>query len=205
MTVADLVVIGLAITLEPLPLTGFIVVLASRRGSRNGVAYLVGWVLCLVVVVTGTLLVTDGRPPKPATAPSIAVESIKVAIGAALVAFALYRHRRPRPPSGPPKWLTGVENMGVGGAAGIAVLLQPWVLVAAGASAVAQMAVPSLASILLLVLFCVLATAAPLLMEGYVLLRPQEARARRDGIVVVVAVVVGLWLLGNGISAIVSS
>jgi hypothetical protein len=41
--ILDLVLIGLAITLEPLPLTAFLLVLASERGVRKGAAFIFGW------------------------------------------------------------------------------------------------------------------------------------------------------------------
>ena len=40
--VLDLLLIGLAITLDPLPLTAFVVVLPSKHGVRKGAAYLFG-------------------------------------------------------------------------------------------------------------------------------------------------------------------
>ena len=106
-TVADLALIGLAVTLEPLPIMAFILVLASRRGPRKGVAFILGWMACLVLVIAITLIVTDGRPPRPSTAPSIGISAAKAAVGAALVGFALYRRRHPRPEPGPPRWLPG--------------------------------------------------------------------------------------------------
>ena len=45
MIVLNLVLIGLVITLEPLPLTAFILVLASKGGVRKGAAFIFGW-LC---------------------------------------------------------------------------------------------------------------------------------------------------------------
>ncbi len=41
-TVADLALLGLAVTLEPLPIMAFILVLASRRGPQKGLAFIVG-------------------------------------------------------------------------------------------------------------------------------------------------------------------
>ena len=47
--IIDLIIIGLAITLEPIPLTAFILVLASRGGVRKGAAFIFGWLLSLAV------------------------------------------------------------------------------------------------------------------------------------------------------------
>ena len=63
------VLIGLAVTLDPLPLTAFLVVLPSKRGARKGAAFVFGWLVSLAVVVTVTVLATGNNPPKPNTPP----------------------------------------------------------------------------------------------------------------------------------------
>jgi Sap-like sulfolipid-1-addressing protein len=73
--VVNLIVIGLAIALNPLPLTVFIVVLPSNRGVRKGAAFLFGWLVSLAIVITVTVLATGNNPPKPNTAPSLASDS----------------------------------------------------------------------------------------------------------------------------------
>lgn len=91
--VVNLIVLGLAIALDPLPLTAFIVVLPSKRGVRKGAAFLFGWLVSLAIVVTVTVLATGDNPPKPNTAPSLASLAVKIAIGTFLVLIAI-RHRR---------------------------------------------------------------------------------------------------------------
>jgi hypothetical protein len=68
--VADLLLIGLGITLEPFPLTAFILLLSAEKGTRKGLAFILGWLACLVVVIAAVVLVTGGKPPAPNTAPS---------------------------------------------------------------------------------------------------------------------------------------
>ena len=97
----DLVLIGLAITLEPIPLTAFILILASKGGTKKGAAFIFGWILSLAIVVAGTLLVTENKPPQPSSAPSLAALAVKMAIGAVLVVIAVRQYRKigkPRPP-----------------------------------------------------------------------------------------------------------
>ncbi|MGP0108482.1 MAG: GAP family protein [Acidimicrobiales bacterium] len=62
--VLDLLLIGLAITLEPIPLTAFVLVLSSNGSVRKGAAFIFGWLLSLAVVVALTLLVTGNNPPE---------------------------------------------------------------------------------------------------------------------------------------------
>jgi hypothetical protein len=63
--------LGLAIAVDPIPLMTFLIVLPSRRGTRNGGAFVSGWLVSLAIVVTVTGLATDNRPPRPHTAPGL--------------------------------------------------------------------------------------------------------------------------------------
>ncbi len=215
MSIVDLVLIGLAVTLEPLPITGFILVLSSERGTFKGAGFILGWLASLVVVVAGTVLVTGGEPPRPATAPSDAVLGVKIAIGVVLIAVALRQRARAGRPKKPPTWMARLDRLSVWTAAGLGLLLQPWVLVGAGAAAVAQLHVSSIESYFLLVGFCLLCTASLLTMELYAVFAPEAAARRLDGLrrwidthrdqaIIVLALVVGLWLVGDSIYLIVS-
>jgi hypothetical protein len=139
--VLDLLLIGLAIALDPLPLSAFVVVLPSKRGVRNGAAFLFGWLASLALVVTVVLVATGNNPPEPDTVPSLASLAVKIAIGAVLVWFAIRQRRRmrgPKKPKKPPKWQEHVDNMSPWFAMGLAPALQPWTLIAAGAATVME-------------------------------------------------------------------
>ena len=92
--VLNLLLIGLAITLDPLPLTAFMVILPSKRGLIKGAAFVFGWLVSLAIVVTVTVLATGNNPPKPNTAPSLASLAVRIAIGAFLVGVAIRQRRR---------------------------------------------------------------------------------------------------------------
>jgi len=94
--VLNLLLIGLAVALDPLPLTSFVVVLPSKRGVRKGAAFLFGWLVSLAVVVAVTVLATGNNPPKPNTVPSLASLAVKIAIGTLLVWIAIRQRRRMR-------------------------------------------------------------------------------------------------------------
>ena len=64
--VVNLMLIGLAIALDPLPLTAFLVVLPSQRGTIKGASFVFGWLVSLAIVVTITVLATGNNPPGPA-------------------------------------------------------------------------------------------------------------------------------------------
>ena len=129
--VLNLLLIGLAVALDPLPLTSFVVVLPSKRGLRKGAAFLFGWLISLAIVVTVTVLATGNNPPKPNTAPSLASLAVRIAIGTVLVLIAIRQRRRmgqPKKPKKPKKWQEHVDNMSPWFAMGLAPALQPWTL-----------------------------------------------------------------------------
>jgi threonine/homoserine/homoserine lactone efflux protein len=163
--VLDLVLIALAVTLDPLPLTAFTVLLPSQRGVRKGAAFVFGWLVSLAIVVTVTVLATGNNPPKPNTAPSLAALAAKIAIGALLVVVAIRhiramrRRNKPKKPRKPPKWQAHVDTMSPWFAMGLAPALQPWALIGAGAATVVEAKLSSWEDYLTLIMFCVLASA----------------------------------------------
>ena len=151
--VLDLLLIGLAITLEPFPVTAFILILSAEQGTRKGLAFILGWLACIVVVVAAVVLVTGGKPPAPSTAPSTAALVVKLAIGIVLIGFAVRQRRRMGRPRKPPTWMARLDRLSPWAAAGLAAFLQPWTLVAAGAATVTQAKLSSAADYLTLMLF----------------------------------------------------
>lgn len=176
--VLDLVIIGLAITLEPLTIVAFILLLASERGTWKGLAYILGWTACLVVVIAAVLSATGGRPPRPHTAPSTAVLVVKALLGILLIWVGIRRRRRRGQPRKPPTWMGWLDRMSPWAAVGFGAFMQPWSLVAIGAATVVQAKLSTAGDWLALVMFCLLATSSFLVMELYAVLSPEAAGAR---------------------------
>ena len=218
MLVLNLVLIGVAIALDPLPLTAFLVVLPSKRGTVKGAAFVFGWLISLAAVVTITIAATGNNPPKPATVPSLASLAIKIALGAVLVRIALQHIRarnQPKPPKKPPKWQEHVDAMSPWFAMGLAPALQPWVLIGAGVATVVEAKLDSWQSFLALFGYCVLASSTYLAMEIYAVARPgpaQDLLARfrtridthTDQVIIAGSLIIGLWLIANSLYLIVS-
>jgi len=214
--VLNLVLIGLGVAVDPLPLTAFLVVLPSRRGVRKGAAFVFGWLVSLAIVVTISVLATGNNPPKPETVPSLAALAGKVALGVVLVVIAI-RHRRmmrgPKKPKKPPKWQEHVDSMSPWFAMGLAPTLQPWVLIGAGAATVVEAKLSDWQSYLALFVFCVLASSSYLGMLIYAVFRPAQSQAflarfrnwidtHTDQAIVVGSLALGLWLIANSLSLI---
>ena len=216
--ILNLVLIGLAVALDPLPLTAFLVVLPSRRGVRKGAAFVFGWLVSLAIVVTITVLATGNNPPKPSTAPSLAALVVKIVLGAVLVWIAVRHIRarsRPKPPKKPPKWQEHVDSMSPWFALGLAPALQPWVLIGAGAATVVEAKLSSWETFLALFLYCVLASSSYLAMELYAVFRPAQSQAllnrartwidtHTDQVIIVGSLIIGFWLIGDSLYLIVS-
>jgi Sap, sulfolipid-1-addressing protein len=207
----DLIIIGLVITLEPIPLTAFVLVLASKGGVRKGAAFIFGWLASLAAVIAITVAATGNKPPSPNTAPSLAALAVKITIGVGLVLIAIRQRRRmsrPKPPKKPPKWQTGIDNMSPWYAMGLAPLTQPWGLVAIGVADIVEAKLSSWESYIALVLFCIIATATYIAMEIYAGFRPEKSQAflarlrtwvdtHTDQVIIVVSLGLGFWLIGK--------
>ena len=213
--VLDLVIIGLAITLEPLTIVALILILGAQQGIRKGLAFILGWTACLVAVIAVVVLVTGGQPPKPNTVPSTAALVVKALLGALLIWVGLRQRRRMGRPRKQPGWMARLDHLSPWAAAGLGAFLQPWTLVAAGAATVVQAKLSTAGDWLALVLFCLLATSAFLILELYAAFAPTAAGARfeqihkwidthQDQAIVVLSLVVGAWLLGKSIYLIVA-
>jgi hypothetical protein len=216
--ILDLLLIGLVITLEPIPLTAFILILLAKGGTRKGAAFIFGWLLSLAIVVAVTVLITGNNPPRPNTEPSLAALAVKILIGVALVLIAVRQRRRmgkPRPPKKPPKWQTGLDNMSPLYAIGLAPLTQPWGLVAAGVAVITQAKLTSWESYVALFLFCLVATAVYIALELFAGFRPDRAQeflarirtwidTHTDQVIIVVSLGLGFWLVGKSIYLIVT-
>ena len=217
--VLDLLLIGLAVALDPLPLSAFVVVLPSKRGVRNGAAFLFGWLVSLAAVVAITVLATGNNPPKPNTVPSLASLAAKIAIGTFLVWLAIRQRRRmraPKKPKKPPKWQEHVDIMSPWFAMGLAPTLQPWTLIAAGAATVIEAKLSSGESFLALVGFCVLGSASYIAMEVYAGFWPDQSRAflarvrawmeaHTDRVIIIGCLLLGFWLIASSIYYVLES
>lgn len=203
-----LLLIALTVALEPLPLTGYILVLSTPNGPKKGLGFLLGWVLSLVVVTVVTLLLTGGKPVATSSAPSTAGLAVRMAIGAWLLWVAWHRRATRGQPRPEPGWTKRVDKINFVGAMVLAFLLQPWGLVAAGVATVMQANLESAASVLGVVLFCLVGTSSYITMETYALVSPEAAMRRLDGIrgwinthrdqaIILLSLGLGFYLLAN--------
>ncbi len=213
----DLFLIGLVVTLEPIPLTAMILLLATEGGLLKGLGYVLGWLITLVAIVALTVLVTGGEPLIPNSNPSTGALAVKLAIGVVLVVIAYRRwgNWQSAEPKGQPKWMTGIDRVNPLTAAGLGFLLQPWVLVTAGVADITQAKLSSTLEYLAVFAFCLLCSASLLVMESYAALRPAKVQSslaallhwittHRDQVIVFLSLGLGLYLMAKSIYGLVS-
>jgi hypothetical protein len=216
--ILDLFLIGLVVTLEPIPLTAMILLLAAERGLMKGLGFTLGWLLTLVGIVALTVLVTGGKPLIPQSAPSTGALAAKLAIGVALLFVAYRRNRRPssNAPKKQPRWMSGIDRINPIAAAGLGFLLQPWVLVAAGVATITQADLSNGPEYFGVFAFCLWCTASYLALEIYAALRPEAVRSslnallgwinsHTDQAIVFLSLGLGLYLMAKSIYGLVSA
>jgi threonine/homoserine/homoserine lactone efflux protein len=214
----DLFLIGLVVTLEPIPLTAMILLLAAERGIMKGLGFTLGWLLTLVGIVALTVLVTGGKPLIPQSAPSTGALTLKLLIGIVLVFIGYRRWGKPSSsePKKQPRWMAGIDRINPLGAAGLGFLLQPWVLVAAGVTTITQAKLSNAEEYFAVFAFCVWCTASYLVMETYAALRPEVVRTKlnallewinthKDQAIVFLSLGLGLYLMAKSIYGLVST
>ena len=122
--ILDLVLIGLVITLEPIPLTAFILVLTSKGGVRKGAAFIFGWLRLAghrggrhrpghrQQAAQAQHRPVPGRPGRQDRSSGWCWWSSPSASGAKM--------GQPKKPKKTPKWQTGIDNMSPWYAMGLA-------------------------------------------------------------------------------------
>ncbi|GAA3099771.1 GAP family protein [Streptomyces echinatus] len=218
-------VLGLAagVAVSPLPIIAVILILATPRGRSNGLLFTVGWILGLSVLGAVMLAVASPAGASSHNHPATWVGALKLALGLFLVVFgARLWHRRPKDPSEArlPKWmgaidrLTPVKVFGLGLALAALNAKNAPLTIAAGA-AIGSAGLPAgqqIASLAVFVLVASLGLLAPL---GVYLLGGERAKTtlgnwkdwaaqHNVAVMAVLFFVLGLKLLGDGISVLTS-
>lgn len=111
--------------------------------------------------------------------------------------------------------MSGINRINPLAAAGLAFLLQPWVIVAAGVSTITEAKLSSALEYFAVFAFCLLCSASYLVMETYAALRPAEVQTslqallgwitrHRDEAIVFLSIALGLYLMAVSIYGLVS-
>lgn len=210
---------ALTIAISPVPIIAVILMLMSPRPRALGLAYLVGWLLG-IVVATGAFTLLAGVLPEAedSSAPKPVAVIIQIVLGVLLLLLAV-KQWRSRPKNGAeaelPKWMQGINSMKPGVGLGLGFALEAvnpknlLVAVAAGL-AIGQRPFSTGATVVALLVFTLIAALTVLISVLLLLLMPAKAAeileqikawltANNTAIMMVLFVVLGGQLLGKGL------
>ena len=113
--IAEVAGLGLAVALtSPVSVVTVIVLLSLPAGRRRGLAFLIGWLIALLVIAALMLFVLHGQNfGSRSSSPSRGASALEVLLGSLLLSWAVIAYRRREPSSGvpsTPKWLGRIEG-----------------------------------------------------------------------------------------------
>lgn len=117
---------AIGVAISPIPIIAVVLVLGSARGRVNGPAFLVGWVLGIVVAGTLLLLVAGAIGGQEDGQPATWVSWLELILGLVLLWLAMKQFRgRPRggEEAATPKWMGAIDHFTPAKAAGAGVVL----------------------------------------------------------------------------------
>jgi threonine/homoserine/homoserine lactone efflux protein len=124
--VGALLPVALGVAISPVPLIAVILMLLAARARAASVAFLVGWVVGIALVVGVVALVVDPVDDSQPSGPSTFVSILKLVLGVAAILLGIGQwRRRPTPGAEPvlPQWMAAVDTMTAGKAFGLGALL----------------------------------------------------------------------------------
>jgi len=221
-TLAGVLPIAIGIVVVPLPIAAVIVMLFSPHATRNGFAFLGGWVAGLAAVGGLTLLLAEGGDVAEEAGPARWASAVKLLLGVALL-FLAYRSlgKRPRQGEQPasPAWMSAIESYSAAKAARLGLLLSAanpknLLLVVGAMTGVALAGLSAGQNALVLVVFvavCSVGVAVPL---AFALAGGAAARDTLAGwrtwlvannavVVAVVLLVLGVLILFDSLAALI--
>jgi threonine/homoserine/homoserine lactone efflux protein len=212
--------LAVGIAISPIPIIAAILMLLSPRAKITSVGFLLGWVVGIVVAVVVFNLLSSVLPHNEGDDASPVVGVIKIVLGLLLLLLAV-RNWRSRPRKGEPaplpKWMSAIDSMTFGKAAGLGFLLSavnPKNLLMAASAGVAMSAVSLSAgeTTAVVAIFTVIAACTVLVpvvgylvaaqaMSGTLTTLREWLGANNTAIMAVLVLVIGTKMIGDGIAS----
>ena len=213
----QLLPIALAVAVSSVPITLTILILLSPKRNQVAIPFLIGWVVGMALVVVVAALGANALPVRSIRTAQKAIGIAEVVVGAGVLVLAVHSWRRAaRGPTVPrSKWLDRVERMGPATALGLAFVLnlrpKGLLLGAAAGLVIAGARQTGSDAAIVVAIYLVLASATvtvPIIatMVSPARMQPRLVVARdwldHNGghITVVVLLMVGLVILGDGLT-----
>ncbi|MCY1158302.1 MAG: hypothetical protein MOP51_1326 [Citricoccus sp.] len=206
--------LAVAVALSSVPIMAIVLILLSPNRVRSAVPFLIGWVLGLAAVVTGFTLLAQTIPtPRH---PQVALGITEIVIGAAIMTLAAITWRQAPPAAArEPSWRRAVSSLGPWASFGFACALNlrpKAVLLAAATGLVIRADDVNIAqgAIVIGVYTIISATTvagpviatlmAPDKTKGWLLSAQHWLNENSPVVAVVVMLIIGVALIGNGIT-----
>lgn len=215
--IGEVLPVAVAVAVSPVPVIAVILMLFTPEARTNSVAFLLGWLLGLIVV--GSIVLIAGDVASDDSGESTVSGVVKLVFGLLFLVLAV-RSWRSRPKAGEdpemPGWMAAIDGFGAVKSAGIAALLsglnpKNLALTAAGAATIAAAGLTTGEEIGAFAIFVTIASitvAAPVLVylimgdrvQGGLNSLKEWLLANNNTVMAVLLVVLGAKLLGDGIS-----
>ena len=112
--IGDLLPLGLGVALSPIPISAVILMLLSRQAARTSTGFLAGWVAGIVVVTVVVFLLVGQAGNTSTGKPSTVSSVLKLVFGVLLLGLAVRQWReRPKPGEAAdlPKWMSTLDSL----------------------------------------------------------------------------------------------
>ena len=220
--VGDLLPAAVGVALSPIPIIAVVLMLGTPRARATGPAFVVGWIVGLVVVSALVLLIAGGAD-QSGSASAKGVDGVKAALGILFLGMAAGQWRnRPKPGEDPamPAWMAKVDSMGPASAFGLGALLsgvnpKNLTLTIGASASIAEAGLSTSATVVAVAVYVAIGSisvAGPVLY--YLVNARQAARllstvkdfmsANNAVIMMIVLLVLGAKLFGEGVSGLAS-
>jgi threonine/homoserine/homoserine lactone efflux protein len=210
---------AVGVALSPIPIIAVVLMLATPRAGVNGPAFVLGWVLGLVVVGTIVLVGAGGAGASEHGAPATWISVVKIALAILLALVALREWRgRPRGEAEPvlPAWMRTIDSFEARRALGMGAALSAvnpknLLLTVAAAAAIAQTGASTAGQAGAMAVFLVIAMLGPAIPVGVYLLMGERAPALLESvrawmvrenatIMAVICLILSAKLIGDALS-----
>lgn len=218
-TLTTLAILAFTAAISPFSLVAFSLVLATNRGPKNGIAFILGWITTVMGIGIVISLLGDNVDMSSNTTAGKWTLALELALGVVMVILWARRRFRPRPPAEPqpdlppkpePGWQKRIATMGYAGAFVTGGLVQTWPVMIAGATDLARLNLGVGPSLAWWVVFTLSTTIGIVILEVLAWRAPESAPARldrirnyvdghRDAVINWIYLVVGLWLFFRGL------
>jgi threonine/homoserine/homoserine lactone efflux protein len=211
---------AVAVALSPIPIVAVVLMLGTPKAKTNGPAFAFGWVAGMVVVSVVVLLASRGASD-PDSATATGTNWLEVGFGVVFLVMAAKQWRaRPKKGEEPtmPKWMGAIDSFTPArslllGAALSAANPKNLVLTAAAASSIAQAGISAGQDVIAVAVFVVIGSVTVVGSVGFYVVATEKAAKplnsiktfmadHNNVIMMVILLVLGAKLIGDGIGAI---